>query len=182
MMWPLYVLGAGAVIAGVAFYHPFIGGHSAEEWFGASIFMAEGNHVMHESHGVPGWVKLSPFVAMLGGLGVAYWFYIADPAMPKALAQRHHGAYRFLLNKWYFDELYDRVFVGPAMWLGRTLWKRGDGAIVDGLINGLSMGVVPWLARLAGRGQSGYVFHYAFVMLIGVSILVTWLSLSGGAH
>jgi NADH-quinone oxidoreductase subunit L len=179
MLWPLYVLGAGAVAAGVIFYMPFIGGESAEEWFGAAIFMAESNHVMHDSHYVPWWVKLSPFAAMLIGLGTAYWFYIAQPSLPRELAERHHGLYKFLLNKWYFDELYDWVFVRPAMWVGRTLWKRGDGAIVDGIINGLSMGVIPWMARLAGRGQSGYLYHYAFVMLIGVSILVTWLSLGG---
>ncbi len=141
--------------------------------------MGEENHVMHEFHEVPYLVKLSPFIAMLLGLGTAYWFYIANPSLPRALAERHHGLYKFLLNKWYFDELYGLIFVRPAMWLGRFLWKRGDGAIVDGAINGLSMGIVPWMTRLAGRAQSGYVYHYAFVMLIGMSLLLTWLTIGG---
>ena len=182
MMWPLYILGAGAVLAGMVFFSGFIG-YSSEEWFGAAIYVNhETNHVMHDSHSVPAWVKLSPFVAMLGGLAVSYWFYIANPNLPRELAERHHGAYRFLLNKWYFDELYGLIFVRPAMWLGSFFWKKGDGSVVDGAINGLAMGVIPWVTRLAGRGQSGYVFHYAFVMLIGVSILVTWLSVGGSAH
>lgn len=182
MMWPLYILGAGAVLAGMLFYGDFIG-HNSEEWFGAAIYMNHDvNHVMHESHNVPAWVKLSPFIAMLGGFAVSYWFYIVNPALPRELAERHHGLYKFLLNKWYFDELYALIFVRPAMWLGSFLWKKGDGSVVDGTINGIAMGIIPWVTRLAGRGQSGYVFHYAFVMLIGVSILVTWLSVGGSAH
>ncbi len=178
MMWPLYILGTGAVIAGVAFYGPFVG-HGAEHWFETAIFMGEENHVLHDFHYVPYLVKLSPFLAMLLGLGVAYWFYIANPALPRELAERHHGLYKFLLNKWYFDELYGLIFVRPAMWFGRFLWKRGDGAVVDGAINGLSMGIIPWMTRLAGRAQSGYVYHYAFVMLIGMSLLLTWLTIGG---
>ena len=182
MMWPLYLLSAGAVLAGMAFYYPFIGGESAEAWFNVALFMGEANHVMHDSHYVPAWVKLSPFLAMLAGLVTAWIMYIKSPSLPRELAERHYGLYQFLLNKWYFDELYHWIFVRPAMWIGRTLWKKGDGAIVDGIINGLAMGVVPFFTRLSGRAQSGYVFHYAFVMLIGISILITWLSVGGGAH
>ncbi|MEC9433122.1 MAG: NADH-quinone oxidoreductase subunit L [Pseudomonadota bacterium] len=182
MMWPLYILGAGAVLAGMAFFGGFIGHHS-EEWFGAAIYMNhETNHVMHDSHSVPALVKLAPFLAMLGGFAVSWWFYIVNPSLPRELAERHHGAYQFLLNKWYFDELYALIIVRPAMWLGSFFWKKGDTATVDGAINGVAMGIIPWVTRLAGRGQSGYVFHYAFVMLIGVSILVTWLSVGGSAH
>ena len=90
--------------------------------------------------------------------------------------------YRFLLNKWYFDELYDAIFVRPALALGRFFWKRGDGNVIDGTINGVAMGIVPFFTRLAARAQSGYLFHYAFAMVIGIAVLITWMSLSGGAH
>ena len=180
MLWPLYALATGAVVAGMAFYGVFTG-HHAEEWFGPAIFMAEGNHILHDYHDVPAAVKLAPFLAMLGGLALASWFYILSPELPAALAARHRGLYLFLLNKWYFDELYDLIFVRPAKALGTFLWRKGDGGTVDGLINGLAMGVVPWFTRLAGRMQSGFLFHYAFVMLIGVSLIVTWFAVTGGA-
>ncbi len=90
--------------------------------------------------------------------------------------------YEFLLNKWYFDEIYDFLFVRPAMWVGRFLWKRGDGSTIDGFLNGVAMGIVPWMTRPAGRMQSGLLFHYAFVMLIGVSLIITWFAVGGGAH
>ena len=178
MTIPLMLLALGAVLAGMEFYPDFVGHHEGAFW-GSAIFTAESNHVLHDSHDVPVWVKLSPFVMMLGGLGVAYWFYQVDPAMPRALAERHHGLYRFLLNKWWFDELYDRIFVGPAKALGRFLWKKGDGQTIDGAINGLAMGAVPYVTRLAGRAQSGYLYHYAFVMLVGVSLLITWYAVTG---
>ena len=103
-------------------------------------------------------------------------------ALPAQLAQQHPALYQFLLNKWYFDELYDHIFVNPAKWLGRFLWKRGDGSVIDGFLNGVAMGLVPLLTRFAGRMQSGYLFHYAFVTLIGISALITWFAVTGGAH
>lgn len=178
MMWPLYLLAVGALLAGMQFYPDFVGDREAAFW-GPAIFTAEANHVLHDSHDVPTWVKLSPFVAMLLGLVTAWMFYIVQPSLPGALAKRHAALYQFLLNKWYFDELYEAIFVGPAKALGRFFWKKGDGATIDGAINGLAMGAVPWVTRLAGRAQSGYIFHYAFVMLIGISLLVTWLSVAG---
>jgi NADH-quinone oxidoreductase subunit L len=119
---------------------------------------------------------------MLIGLAVAVTFYLVKPELPEALARRNQGLYRFLLNKWYFDELYDAIFVRPARRLGTFLWKKGDGNTVDGLIDGIAMGAVPWLTRLAGRMQSGYLYHYAFVMLIGVSLIVTWFAFGGEAR
>jgi NADH-quinone oxidoreductase subunit L len=178
MMIPLYVLAAGAVLAGMEFYPDFVGHHETAFW-GPSIFNGPDNHVLHDSHGVPTWVKLSPFVMMLGGFATAYVFYIRSPEIPGQLAARHQALYQFLLNKWYFDELYDAIFVKPAMWLGRFLWKKGDGATIDGAINGLAMGAVPWVTRLAGRAQTGFIYHYAFVMLIGVSLLITWFAVGG---
>ncbi len=145
-----------------------------------AIFMHPDNHVLHDAHYVPKWVKLSPFVAMLLGLALAFQMYIRRPDWPAKLAESQRPLYLFLLNKWYFDELYDWVLVRPARWLGGFLWKRGDGSVIDGGINGLAMGVVPFLTRLAGRAQSGYMFHYAFAMVLGIVVLVTWMTLAGG--
>ena len=147
-----------------------------------AIFMAEDNHIIDEAHHAPNWVKVSPFIAMLIGFFTAWMFYIRRPDLPGRLAASQRPLYNFLLNKWYFDELYDWVFIRPAKWLGRFLWKRGDGNIIDGTLNGIALGIVPFLTRLAGRAQSGYLFHYAFAMVIGVAVLITWMTLSGGAN
>jgi NADH-quinone oxidoreductase subunit L len=179
MMIPLYVLAAGAVLAGMIWYGDFVGHHEGEWWAGA-IFNGPENHVLHDAHDVPKWVKVSPFVAMIIGLAIAWYMYVLRPETPAELARRHQPLYQFLLNKWYFDEVYDFLFVRPAMWVGRTLWKRGDGNTIDGFLNGVAMGIVPWLTRFAGRIQSGYLFHYAFVMLIGVSLIITWFAVGGG--
>jgi NADH-quinone oxidoreductase subunit L len=127
-------------------------------------------------------VKLSPFVAMVLGFGIAYQMYIRKPHLPALLAAQQPALYQFLLNKWYFDEIYEFLFVRPAKWIGHTLWKRGDGSVIDGFLNGVAMGLVPLLTRFAGRMQSGYLFHYAFVMLIGVSLLITWFAVTGGSR
>ncbi|GAB4263587.1 MAG: NADH-quinone oxidoreductase subunit L [Pararhodobacter sp.] len=183
MLIPLGVLAVGAVLAGMVWYEPFFGSHEAvHAYFGHSIVMLEDNHTLHNAHEAPWWVKVAPFFAMLIGLGVAYVFYIAKPETPRKLAEAQPILYRFLLNKWYFDEIYDAVFVRPALAIGRFLWKRGDGATIDGFLNGLSMGVMPMLNRAYARAQSGYVFHYAFAMVIGIAVLVTYVTLSGGAH
>src|SRR6056297_2121896 len=148
----------------------------------AAIYIAPENTVLHEAHYVPTWVKLSPFIAMVLGLIVAYWFYIVNPSLPKRLAENQRPLYLFLLNKWYFDEIYDFLIVRPARALGQFFWKRGDGDVIDGSINGVAMGIVPFFTRLAGRAQSGYIFTYAFAMVIGIAVLVTWMSLTGGAE
>lgn len=147
-----------------------------------AIFMAPDNHVMEEAHHSPAWVKVSPFVAMLLGFSLAWLMYIRRPDLPAKVAATNRPLYLFLLNKWYFDEIYAFLFVRPAQAIGRFLWKGGDGATIDGAINGLTMGIVPFFSRLAGRLQSGYLFHYAFAMVIGIAILVTWMTLAGGAH
>ncbi len=135
--------------------------------------------VLHDYHYVPTWVKLSPFVAMLLGFVTAWYFYIRAPDTPRRLAEANPGLYQFLLNKWYFDELYDFVFVRGAKALGRFLWKKGDGATIDGGINGLALGIIPFLTRMAGKAQSGYVFHYAFAMFLGLAALLTWMLIGG---
>ncbi len=148
----------------------------------AGIYMAPDNTVLHEAHYVPTWVKLSPFIAMLIGFVTAFWFYILNPALPRKLAENQAPLYHFLLNKWYFDEIYNFLFVQPAKMIGRFLWKRGDGDVIDGGLNGVAMGIVPFFTRLAGKAQSGYIFTYAFAMVIGIAVLVTWMTMTGGAN
>ena len=147
-----------------------------------AIHIGPDNHVLDEAHAVPKWVKLSPFVAMLIGFALAFQMYIRRPELPAKLARQQWPLYQFLLNKWYFDEIYDAVLVRPALGLGRFLWRRGDGAVIDGGINGIAMGVVPWFTRLAGRMQSGYVFTYAMFMVLGMAVLITWMVIGGGAN
>lgn len=182
MVIPLAVLALGAIFAGMYWYEDFFGKvKHIEEWFGASIYMNhDTNHVIHDAHYVPTWVKLSPFVAMVLGFVTAWVFYIKNTDLPKKLAAQQHHLYYFLLNKWYFDELYDVIFVRPAMWLGTILWKKGDGSIIDGALNGLAMTIVPWFTKLVGRAQSGYLFHYAFAMFVGLSAIITWFAIGGG--
>ncbi|GHE93433.1 NADH-quinone oxidoreductase subunit L [Aliiroseovarius zhejiangensis] len=161
---------------------PVAAAHHGEAPKGA-IFMAPDNHVIDDAHHAPAWVKVSPFIAMLIGFVVAFWFYIVNTSLPKRLAETFPHVYQFLLNKWYFDEIYDVIFVKPAFAIGRFLWKRGDGNVIDGFLNGVAMGVVPWFTKQAGRAQSGYVFTYAFAMVLGIVALVTIMILfSGGAH
>ncbi len=147
-----------------------------------AIYMAPDNHVMEDAHAVPKWVKVSPFIAMLLGFIGAWLFYIRVPSLPKSFAETLWPVHNFLLNKWYFDEIYDFLIIKPALWLGRFLWKRGDGNIIDGGINGLAMGIIPFLTRLAGRAQSGYMFHYAFAMVLGITVLITWMMIGSGAE
>lgn len=147
-----------------------------------AIFFGPDNHVIHDAHYVPTWVRLSPFLAMLGGFLLAFQFYIRRPDLPARLAANQRPLYLFLLNKWYFDQLYDWIIVRPTMWLAGFLWKKGDGAVIDGGINGLALGIIPRLTRAAKAAQSGYIFTYAFAMVIGITILITWMSLTGGAE
>ena len=147
-----------------------------------AIHMSPDNHVMDDAHHAPVWVKVSPFVAMILGLALAYLMYIRRPDLPAKLAKQQAPLYNFLLNKWYFDELYDFIFVRPAMAIGRFLWKQGDTKLIDGGINGLAMGIIPFFTKLAGRAQSGYVFTYALAMVIGIAVLLTWVTMTGGAN
>jgi NADH-quinone oxidoreductase subunit L len=178
MLVPLYVLAAGALFAGVLFSGFFIGDGYSEFWKGA-LFTSEENHILHDMHNVPLWVKLSPFVMMVTGFATAWLFYIKSTYLPGELAKQHPGLYNFLLNKWYFDELYDYLFVNPAKWLGRFLWKKGDGVVIDGLgPDGISARVLDITNKVV-RLQSGYLYHYAFAMLIGAALLTTWVMFGG---
>ena len=147
-----------------------------------AIYVGPDNHVLDDAHSVPVWVKLAPFLAMLIGLLTAYQFYIRRPDWPEKLAQNQRPLYLFLLNKWYFDEIYDFVLVRPARVLGTLLWKRGDEGTIDGGINGIALGIVPFLTRLAGRAQTGYMFTYVFWMVVGIAFILTWVSITGGSN
>ena len=187
MLIPLYVLAAGALFAGFIFYGSFTGheaGGHHENWYNGfwkeALFAGSDNHILEEFHHVPLLVKLSPAIMMLLGFVLAWLMYIRSPGLPKELARQHPGLYAFLLNKWYFDEIYDFLFVRPAKWLGRFLWKKGDGWLIDGFgPDGISARVLDVTNRVV-KLQTGYLYHYAFAMLIGVAALVTW-SMFGGA-
>ncbi|MBN9457129.1 MAG: NADH-quinone oxidoreductase subunit L [Bosea sp.] len=179
MLLPLAMLSAGAIFAGYAFKEYFVG-HDFEHFWKSALFMGKDNHILHAMHEVPKWVVWSPFAAMVIGFALAYWMYVSRPDIPGRLAAANPALYQFLLNKWYFDEIYDFLFVRPAKWLGRFLWKKGDGFVIDGFgPDGVSARVVDVTNRVV-RLQTGYLYHYAFAMLIGVAGLVTWYLLTRG--
>ena len=178
MLVPIVLLAVGSVFAGMVWYGPFFGPDAAA-WFGSSVFAGPDNHVLHDAHHVPKWVKASPFAAMAVGLALSYLFYIWKPDIPGKLAAAQRPLYLFLLNKWYFDEIYEFILVRPAKWTGRFLWRRGDLGVIDGALHAVAMGAVPFLTRAAGRFQSGYLFHYAFVMVAGAALLVAAIAVLG---
>jgi NADH-quinone oxidoreductase subunit L len=180
MLVPLFVLAVGAVIAGAVFYGAFIGKEYKAFW-GGSLFEGPNNHIIHDMHEIPEWVYWAPFAAMLSGLALAYLYYIRVPSLPAKTAHAFAPIYLFFLNKWYFDELYDFLFVKPAVWIGRVLWKTGDGRIIDGLgPDGISARVMDVTGRVV-KLQTGYVYHYAFAMLIGVAAMTVYFMFAGGA-
>lgn len=174
MTIPLALLAVGALLAGIVFEHSFAYEDGVEHFFRESVFILQGNEILHDLHYVPQWVVRSPLVMMILGFLFAYWFYIRTPSLPGQLAARHDILYRFLLNKWYFDELYDLIFVRPAQWIGRLLWKGGDGRVIDGVgPDGIAARVIDVTNRVV-KIQTGFVYHYAFAMLIGVAALITY--------
>jgi NADH-quinone oxidoreductase subunit L len=173
MMIPLYVLALGSLFAGLAFAPTFIGEGAPEFWRGALFYGSE-NHILHEMHEVPGLVSFLPTIMMVGGALIAVYGYLIAPTAPAAWARTNPILYKFLLNKWYFDEIYDFIFVRPAFWLGRLFWHGGDQNIIDRLgPDGIAARVVDVTNRVV-KLQSGYVYHYAFAMLVGVAALITW--------
>ncbi len=180
MLVPLFLLALGALFAGLLFKEYFIGHDEALFW-GTALYRQPENTIVAEMHLVPGWVVWSPFVAMVIGFALSWLFYIRNPELPRQLAAQHEPLYKSLLNKWYFDELYDLIFVRPAMWLGRFLWKQGDGWMIDGFgPDGMSARVIGAANRIV-KLQTGFVYHYAFAMLLGAAFLITWYMFAG-AH
>jgi NADH-quinone oxidoreductase subunit L len=180
MLVPLFVLATGAIVLGFAFSHYFIGEGALEFWR-TSLFEAPGKDIRHHMHELPEWVGFAPSIAMLSGLGLAVLYYVLIPGLPAATASAFRPLYLFLLNKWYFDELYDAIFVRPAFAIGRFLWKRGDMGIIDGTIDGTASSVL-WSTGRIVRLQTGYVYHYAFAMLIGVAAFLTYFMFAGGVR
>jgi NADH-quinone oxidoreductase subunit L len=174
MLVPLGLLALGALFAGMAFVHFFIG-ESASDFWKASLFVPKAGEAE-----LPVWVELAPLTVTIIGFAIAYYYYILNPELPRKLAAQKGMLYLFLYNKWYFDELYDLVFVKPAFFIGRFLWKFGDGTIIDGLgPDGVSARVLD-AAKGAVRLQSGYLYHYALAMLLGVVALATWFMTTAG--
>ncbi len=176
MLVPLILLAFGALAAGYIFAPYFIGAHQADFWQG-SIFVAENNHILRDIHTVPLWVKLAPLIMMLLGFLGAWLCYIKFPSVPAAIAGEHDLAYKFLLHKWYFDELYHFIFVRPLGGVARFLWKKGDGRVIDGIGPDGVAALVERATSMIVRLQTGYVYHYAFAMLLGVAALVSWFML-----
>jgi NADH-quinone oxidoreductase subunit L len=180
MLVPLGVLAAGSFLAGYPFKELFIG-HGVAEFFGASLKFGADNHILEEMHHVPYGIAILPTVMMVLGFLVAWRFYIQRPDIPVELARQQAPLYKFLLNKWYFDELYDFIFVRPTKWLGRFLWKYGDGWLIDGFgPDGVSKWVLS-VTRDVNRLQTGYLYHYAFAMMVGAAAFITWFMFRGGA-
>ena len=173
MTLPLVPLALGAIFAGWAGYELFVG-HDMAAFWGDSIFILPTHTAMEAAHHVPVWVKLLPIVLATSGVVGAYIAYVKIPHLPANIAAACGGFYHFLFNKWYFDELYDRIFVRPAVVFGGWLWKRGDKGTIDYFgPDGLSALVGRLSARLV-HIQTGYVYHYAFAMMIGVVVLLSW--------
>jgi NADH-quinone oxidoreductase subunit L len=179
MLIPIGILAAGSILAGFPFKELFAG-HAVEEFFRESLKMHPG--IIEEMHHIPDTIAYLPTIMMAIGAYVAYVFYVQRPYIPVELARQHQMLYQFLLNKWYFDELYDLIFVRPAKWLGRFLWKVGDGYIIDGFgPDGVSARVLD-VTRNVVKLQTGYLYHYAFAMLIGVAGLITWFMFGVGGQ
>jgi NADH-quinone oxidoreductase subunit L len=173
MLVPLVVLTVGAVFAGFVFHEWFVGLEAgAHFWKGAIAF---DEHLYHASHEVPLLVKLAATIVMLIGLATAWWVYIRNWGMAARIAEQFELLYKFLLNKWYFDELYNFLFVRPAFAIGRVLWKRGDEGTIDRFGPNGSAWAVQLGSRVAARFQSGYLYTYAFVMLLGLAAAATWV-------
>jgi NADH-quinone oxidoreductase subunit L len=179
MLVPIGVLAVGSIFAGFPFKELFAGG-GVEEFFRESLKMNP--HIIEDMEGIPEWAKFLPTAMMALGFVVSWLFYIRRPYLPVELAGQQPLLYNFLLNKWYFDELYDLIFVRPAKWIGRFLWKFGDGYIIDGFgPDGVSARVLDVTSNVV-RLQTGYLYHYAFAMLIGVAGLITWFMFGVGGQ
>jgi NADH-quinone oxidoreductase subunit L len=172
MLVPLGALSLGAVFAGIVFHGPFIDAEQGAHFWGGSIAFDE--HLAHAIHEVPLWVKLAPGTVMIVGFLIALQAYIRHTDIPARFTGQWGVLYRFLYNKWFFDEVYDVVFVRPALWLGRLFWKRGDEKTIDRFGPDGAAAAVRVGNLLTARLQSGYLYTYALVMLLGLAAAATW--------
>lgn len=167
MLIPLFLLSIGALFAGAIFADAFVGDGSHDFW-GHAIYVAETNHILHARHDVPSWVIYAPLIVTITGLAIAIFVYLLNEGMGKKIAKSAGPLHKFLYNKWYFDELYEVIFVKSARAIGDFFWKVGDGKIIDGLgPNGIANDI-NFLSKKSVKIQSGYVYHYAFIMLIAI--------------
>jgi NADH-quinone oxidoreductase subunit L len=169
---PIALLAVGAALAGQLFHGVFVDPERAAEYWNQTI--AFSHELAEHAHHVDAWVKLTPTIVMLVGLCIAYNGYIRDRGAPARFVATFPSIYRFVSNKWYFDELYDVIFVRPALWLGRLFWKRGDEGTIDrfgphGAAYAVGIG-----NRITARFQSGYLYSYALVMLLGLIGAASW--------
>ena len=172
MLIPLGGLSLGAVFAGFLFAHQFISDGDGEFWKGSLAFS---EHLIHNMHQVPLWVKWAPFAVMLTGFAIAWHGYIRRPDFPARFVAQFRVLYRFVYNKWYFDEIYDFLFVRPAFWIGRLFWQQGDVGIIDRFGPDGAAWVVVQGSRVAQKVQTGYLYSYALVMLLGLVGAVSWV-------
>ncbi|MGC6529603.1 MAG: NADH-quinone oxidoreductase subunit L [Candidatus Puniceispirillaceae bacterium] len=173
MLLPLVPLAIGAIFAGFLGYELFVG-HDYKMFWGDSIFILPTHEAMEHAHHVPTWVKLLPIGLATAGVAAAYVAYTFVPSLPGAVATRFAPVHRFFFKKWYFDELYDAIFVKPSVRIGAMLWQRGDKDTIDGFGPDGITSLVYRISQSASRIQSGYVYHYAFAMMIGIVILLSW--------
>jgi len=173
MLFPLVILSILTIFSGIYFADYFMS-HDYQFLWQSSIYLSENNHVIESIHYVPKWVKYSPLVMMILGLIIASIFYLIYPNIPKFLSTQFNPLYRFLLNKWYFDEIYELIFVKNISKFGNFLSNFGDKRVIDGLgPDGISIRVMD-IAKQISRIQTGYIYHYAFAMLIGLMIFITY--------
>ncbi len=171
MLVPLILLSLGSIFFGSLFEYSFT--NEKYQIFADAILLSSNNTILHDFHYVPIGVKLAPFGAMLLGLGLAFYFYLSNQKVPALLAKELNILYQFLLNKWYFDEIYEAIIVKPITFISKTFWQLGDIFIINGSIHGLAMIVLPKFVSLTSKAQSGFVYHYALVMIIGFSLILS---------
>ncbi|MCK5445426.1 MAG: NADH-quinone oxidoreductase subunit L, partial [Rhodospirillaceae bacterium] len=173
MIAPLFVLAFGACFAGLVGYGWFVGDGAGVFWANSILILPE-HTAMVDAHHVPMWVKYLPLVVGVAGITLAYVMYMFAPNLPQMVVNAIRPVHKFVFNKWYFDELYDAMFVRPAFMAGKGFWKTGDGAIIDGMGPDGVASTADDTARRVAALQSGYLYHYAFSMLIGVVLMVSW--------
>ena len=173
MLLPLVPLALGAIFAGFVGYEMFVG-HDYQQFWGDAIFILPEHQAMENAHHVPKWVKLLPIFLAASGVALAYLAYSMMPSIPGKVVSLFKPVHNFFFNKWYFDELYDAIFVKPSVKIGAVLWQRGDKATIDGFGPDGITAMVLRISQSASRLQSGYVYHYAFAMMIGIVVLLSW--------
>ncbi|MGQ7829179.1 NADH-quinone oxidoreductase subunit L [Altererythrobacter sp. Z27] len=170
MLVPLGALTIGAIFAGLVFKGAFIDGE--DFWAGSIYYNA---NLIHALHGVPLWVKLTATIVMLLGFVTAWWAYIRNTSIPGKFVEQFRVVHQFVYNKWYFDELYNFLFVKPAFWLGRIFWQKGDVGTIDRFGPNGAAWLVQQGAVVAKKVQSGYLYSYALIMLLGLVAAITWV-------